>query len=35
MKPDAHTLDWIANFIWDIADDVLRDVYVRGKCTAT
>ena len=25
-------LNWIANFIWGIADDVLRDVYVRGKC---
>jgi type I restriction enzyme M protein len=25
------TLNWIANFIWSIADDVLRDVYVRGK----
>ena len=25
------SLDWIANFIWGIADDVLRDVYVRGK----
>jgi type I restriction enzyme M protein len=24
-------LNWIANFIWSIADDVLRDVYVRGK----
>lgn len=24
-------LNWIANFIWDIADDVLRDLYVRGK----
>ncbi len=24
-------LTWIANFIWEIADDVLRDVYVRGK----
>jgi type I restriction enzyme M protein len=22
---------WVANFIWGIADDVLRDVYVRGK----
>jgi type I restriction enzyme M protein len=21
----------IANFIWGIADDVLRDIYVRGK----
>ena len=25
------SLNWIANFIWGIADDVLRDVYVRGK----
>lgn len=24
-------LNWIANFIWGVADDVLRDVYVRGK----
>lgn len=24
-------LNWIAGFIWGIADDVLRDVYVRGK----
>ncbi|MEA4882470.1 MAG: class I SAM-dependent DNA methyltransferase [Clostridia bacterium] len=24
-------LNWITNFIWGIADDVLRDVYVRGK----
>jgi len=24
-------LNWIANFIWGIANDVLRDVYVRGK----
>ena len=24
-------LSWIANFIWGIADDVLRDLYVRGK----
>src|SRR6266699_2968854 len=24
-------LNWIANFIWAIADDVLRDLYVRGK----
>ena len=24
-------LSWITNFIWGIADDVLRDVYVRGK----
>ena len=24
-------LSWITNFIWGIADDVLRDIYVRGK----
>ena len=24
-------LHWIANYIWGIADDVLRDLYVRGK----
>lgn len=24
-------LNWVVNFIWGIADDVLRDVYVRGK----
>src|SRR5438045_1562519 len=28
--PDVD-LNWIARFIWSIADDVLRDVYVRGK----
>lgn len=28
---ENHQLNWIANFIWGIADDVLRDVYVRGK----
>ena len=28
---DQGRLNWIANFIWGIADDVLRDVYVRGK----
>ena len=27
----ASDLDWITNFIWGIADDVLRDLYVRGK----
>jgi type I restriction enzyme M protein len=26
-----NNLSWIANFIWGIADDVLRDLYVRGK----
>jgi type I restriction enzyme M protein len=29
MDHAQHTT--IANFIWNIADDVLRDVYVRGK----
>jgi type I restriction enzyme M protein len=29
MQPQQ--LAWIANFIWGIADDVLRDLYVRGK----
>ena len=24
-------ISWITNFIWGIADDVLRDLYVRGK----
>jgi type I restriction enzyme M protein len=24
-------LGWITNFIWNIADDALRDLYVRGK----
>ena len=28
---DQSQLNWIANFIWGIADDVLRDLYVRGK----
>ena len=40
MSPDAKDLSshmsngdlhWIANYIWGIADDVLRDLYVRGK----
>jgi len=26
-----NQLNWIVNFIWGIADDVLRDLYVRGK----
>ena len=26
-----HDLHWITNYIWGIADDVLRDLYVRGK----
>ena len=28
---DQSQLTWIANFIWGIADDVLRDLYIRGK----
>jgi len=30
-RAEDGRLHWIANFIWGIADDVLRDVYVRGK----
>ena len=29
--PAAPNLNWITNFIWGIADDVLRDLYVRGR----
>ena len=28
---DQSQLKWIADFVWNIADDRLRDVYVRGK----
>src|SRR3954452_24226984 len=28
---DQAQLSTITNFIWNIADDVLRDVYVRGR----
>lgn len=28
---DYQVHNTITNFIWNIADDVLRDVYVRGK----
>jgi type I restriction enzyme M protein len=28
---ELSQLNWIANFIWGIPDDVLRDLYVRGK----
>ena len=31
METGNGGLDWIANYIWGIADDVLRDLYVRGK----
>ena len=26
-----NDLNWVVNYIWGIADDVLRDLYVRGK----
>ena len=29
--PMTTDTSWITNFIWGIADDVLRDLYVRGK----
>jgi len=28
---DTAQLNWITNFIWSIADDCLRDIFVRGK----
>ena len=28
---EGSRLNWIANFIWGVADDVLRNLYVRGK----
>ena len=31
MTMSSTGLNWIANYIWGIADDVLRDLYVRGK----
>ena len=31
LNLEENRLNWIANFIWGIADDVLRDLYVRGK----
>lgn len=31
MKNETTAHHWIVNFIWGIADEVLRDVYVRGK----
>jgi len=31
MNTNGPNLNWITRFIWGIADDVLRDVYVRGK----
>ena len=31
MTTSSADLHWIVNYIWGIADDVLRDLYVRGK----
>src|SRR6056297_1229187 len=31
MNMENGQLNWIANFIWGVADDVLRDVFTRGK----
>src|ERR1700742_1298830 len=31
MPNENGQINWIAGFIWGIADDVLRDIYVRGK----
>ena len=31
QQQDQSQLKWVADFIWNIADDRLRDVYVRGK----
>ncbi len=28
---DQPQLSWITDFIWNIADDVLRDVFVRAN----
>lgn len=30
-QQDQSQIKWIFDFIWNIADDRLRDVYVRGK----
>lgn len=32
---EQNQLNWIVNLIWRIADDVLRDLYVRGKQVVT
>ncbi|MEC3888717.1 type I restriction-modification system subunit M [Xanthomonas campestris] len=30
-QQDQSQIKWISDFIWNIADDRLRDIYVRGK----
>jgi type I restriction enzyme M protein len=32
MSSESSDISWIANFILGMADDVLRDLCVRGKC---
>lgn len=31
QQQDQSQIKWISDFIWNIADDRLRHVYVRGK----
>lgn len=31
QQQDQSQIKWLSDFIWNIADDRLRDVYVRGK----
>jgi hypothetical protein len=31
MKNETTAHHWIVHFIWSIADELLRDVYVRGR----
>jgi type I restriction enzyme M protein len=31
IEVDDTSLSWVTGYIWGIADDVLRDLYVRGK----
>ena len=31
VRTDQSQIKWISDFIWNIADDRLRDIYVRGK----
>ncbi len=31
QQQDQSQIKWISDFIWNIADNRLRDVYVRGK----
>ncbi len=35
MTTSNTDLHWIVNYIWGVADDVLRDLYVRGNPAAT